>query len=150
VCLGSLSQSIHRMASMEEIAHEVERPVRDVERMLGLNERSASINVHQVGEDERSLLDAIPDENGVDPSLCVQEADLKRGLTGWLTRLSAKHREVVERRFGLNGHERSTLEQVGRDIGLTRERVRQIQVEALRHLRHIVESEGLNRETLFC
>lgn len=144
-----LSQSTHRTASMEEIAREVERPVRDVERMLGLNERSASINGHQVGEDERSLLDAIPDENGVDPSVCVQNSDLKRGLAGWLARLSAKQREVVERRFGLNGHERSTLEQVGRDIGLTRERVRQIQVEALGHLRRIVESEGLNGETLF-
>ncbi|HBG29334.1 MAG TPA: RNA polymerase sigma factor RpoS, partial [Gammaproteobacteria bacterium] len=76
--------------------------------------------------------------------------DLKHGLRGWLDRLSAKQREVIERRFGLNGHERATLEQVGKDIGLTRERVRQIQVEALGHLRRIVESEGLTGDTLFC
>ena len=144
-----LSQSTHRAASMEEIAQEVARPVRDVERMLGLNERTASINGHQVGDDDRSLLDAIPDENGIDPSVCVQDSDLKRGLAQWLDRLSAKQREVIERRFGLNGHERATLEQVGKDIGLTRERVRQIQVEALGHLRRIVESEGLSGEALF-
>ena len=55
----------------------------------------------------------------------------------------------MTRRFGLRGHESSTLEQVGREIGLTRERVRQIQVEALKRLRDIFEQHGLNGENLF-
>ncbi len=56
---------------------------------------------------------------------------------------------MVIRRFGLRGHESCTLEEVGREIGLTRERVRQIQVEALKRLREILESNGLSSEALF-
>ena len=67
----------------------------------------------------------------------------------WLDELNAKQREVLARRFGLLGYEPSTLEDVGKEIGLTRERVRQIQVEALRRLREIVTHQGLNIETLF-
>jgi RNA polymerase nonessential primary-like sigma factor len=145
-----LSQASQRAASIDEIAREMECPVQEVERMLGLNERTTSISTFSSATDERSPLDTVADENGVDPALYVQDSDLKHGLRGWLDRLSAKQREVIERRFGLNGHERATLEQVGKDIGLTRERVRQIQVEALGHLRRIVESEGLTGDTLFC
>ena len=67
----------------------------------------------------------------------------------WLDELCEKQREVVARRFGLRGHETSTLEEVGREIGLTRERVRQIQVEALRRLRDILEKQGLDAYALF-
>lgn len=143
-----LSQSSQRAASIDEIAREMECPVQEVERLLGLNERT-TVSGYPGSTDERSPLDTLADENGLDPATCVQDTDLRHGLKGWLARLSAKQREVIERRFGLNGHERATLEQVGKDIGLTRERVRQIQVEALGHLRRIVESEGLNGAALF-
>jgi len=66
-----------------------------------------------------------------------------------LNELNYKQREVVERRFGLNGREIATLEQVGADIGVTRERVRQIQVEALRRLRVILEKSGYSIDSLF-
>lgn len=68
---------------------------------------------------------------------------------GWLGQLNPKQKEVVARRFGLLGYEAATLEQVGVEIGLTRERVRQIQVEGLRRLREIMTNQGLNMETLF-
>ena len=67
----------------------------------------------------------------------------------WLARLNEKQREVVERRFGLNGHDKGTLEDVGIAIGVTRERVRQIQMDAMKRLRQILESEGLSEESLF-
>ena len=63
--------------------------------------------------------------------------------------MEAKQREVLARRFGLLGYEAATLEDVGREIGLTRERVRQIQVEGLRRLREILQTQGLNIEALF-
>jgi RNA polymerase nonessential primary-like sigma factor len=63
--------------------------------------------------------------------------------------LSGKQQEVLARRFGLRGYRMSTLEEVGHEIGLTRERVRQIQVEALKRLRDILEKQGLSGETLF-
>jgi RNA polymerase nonessential primary-like sigma factor len=67
----------------------------------------------------------------------------------WLKDLNPKQREVLARRFGLLGYEPSTLEDVGAEIGLTRERVRQIQVEALRRLRDLLGQQGLNLEALF-
>jgi RNA polymerase nonessential primary-like sigma factor len=79
----------------------------------------------------------------------LQDTDIKDNIALWLEELSEKQREVVARRFGLRGYESSTLEEVGREIGLTRERVRQIQVEALRRLRSIMETQGLSGESLF-
>lgn len=143
-----LSQQLNRVATAEEIAELVDRPLDDVKRMLGLNERTASYDAGVFGDDERSILDSIADENMRDPSDTIQDADLQIVLAGWLARLTDKQRQVVERRFGLNGCERQTLEQVGQDIGLTRERVRQIQVDALRRLRQILESEGLGQDIL--
>jgi RNA polymerase nonessential primary-like sigma factor len=70
-------------------------------------------------------------------------------LERWLDRLTDKQKAVVERRFGLHGHEKATLEQVGEEIGVTRERVRQIQMDALARLRSIMESHGLSQDTLF-
>ncbi len=74
---------------------------------------------------------------------------MRASINLWLDDLSEKQREVITRRFGLRGHETATLEQVGAEIGLTRERVRQIQVEALRRLKEIMRSEGLSSESVF-
>ena len=79
----------------------------------------------------------------------LQNSNLQGSLVSWLEELPEKQREVVARRFGLLGYEMSTLEEVGREIGLTRERVRQIQVEALRRLRSMMEEHGLSGETIF-
>ncbi|HET7395941.1 MAG TPA: sigma-70 family RNA polymerase sigma factor, partial [Gammaproteobacteria bacterium] len=94
-------------------------------------------------------LDAIPDENNTDPSRLLQDADIQLIVEKWLARLNEKQREVVELRFGLNGRDKGTLEEVGNHIGVTRERVRQIQMDALKRLRQILESEGLSEESLF-
>ncbi len=74
---------------------------------------------------------------------------MKQSIVKWLFELNAKQREVLARRFGLLGYEAATLGDVGREIGLTRERVRQIQVEGLRRLREILQTQGLNIEALF-
>ena len=143
-----LAQRLKREPTPEEIAAELGRPVEDVRRMLALTERIASVD-SPIGEDEdRLLLDAIPDENNPDPADLLQDEDLHANLEHWLSKLNDKQRAVVERRFGLRGHERSTLEEVGNEIGVTRERVRQIQMDALRRLREILESEGFSGDTL--
>lgn len=74
---------------------------------------------------------------------------MRNSLIFWLEELNPKQKEVLARRFGLLGYEPSTLEEVGKEIGLTRERVRQIQVEGLRRLREILVKQGLNMENLF-
>jgi RNA polymerase nonessential primary-like sigma factor len=117
--------------------------------MKGLNERVCSANA-PVGQDgERSLLDTIPDDEHHEPSLQLQGEDLNSAVEKWLDCLSEKQRAVVVRRFGIHGFERATLEQVGAEIGVTRERVRQIQMDALARLRSVMESHGLSEDTLF-
>ena len=135
--------------SSEEIAKLLDKPIGEVKRMLGLNERVASVDTqYGRGTDDWSLLDTIADENNPDPSDVVEEEDVYANLEYWLAQLNEKQREVVERRFGLHGYHSSTLEEVGAEIGVTRERVRQIQMDALRCLRKILESEGLSPEAL--
>ena len=144
-----LTQELDREPTPEEIAKLLDKSAGDVDRLLGLNDRVSSTSA-QIGLDgERSLLDAIPDDDAADPSRAVQAADMHEVLERWLGRLSDKQRAVVERRFGLHGHEKSTLEQVGEEIGVTRERVRQIQMDALARLRSIMESHGLSEDALF-
>jgi RNA polymerase nonessential primary-like sigma factor len=144
-----LTQSLDHEPSAEEIALQMGKPISEVKRMLGLNERVTSVDT-PIGKDEdRSLLDAIPDDNNPDPSQLIQDEDLNEKLEFWLTQLNDKQRVVVERRFGLNGRDRATLEQVGNEIGVTRERVRQIQIDALRRLRKILESQGFSEAVLY-
>jgi len=143
-----LSQTLDHEPSPEEIAEMLDKPIDDVKRMLGLNERIASVDSPLGHDAENSLLDAIPDENNTDPVLLLQDDDVRGNIEQWLGQLTDKQREVVERRFGLNGHDVSTLEEVGNTIGVTRERVRQIQIEALRKLREILEKEGFSGDAL--
>ena len=143
-----LAQTLDHEPSPEEIANLLDKPINDVKRMLGLNERIASVDTPMGRDSDNSLLDAIPDENNVDPVLMLQDDDVKDNIEAWLNQLTEKQREVVERRFGLNGYDVATLEEVGSSIGVTRERVRQIQIEALRKLREILEKDGYSGEAL--
>ena len=144
-----LSQTLDHEPSTEEIADMLDKPIGEVKRMLGLNERIASVDTPMGRDADNSLLDAIPDENNSDPITLLQDHDVRANLDNWLEQLSDKQREVVERRFGLHGYDVSTLEEVGNTIGVTRERVRQIQLEALKKLRDILEKEGFSVEALF-
>ena len=144
-----LAQTLDREPSPEDVATLLDRPLDDVKRMLGLNERTASVDVPAERDSDRSLLETIPDENNRDPATVLQDEDMLRHLEAWLAQLNDKQRAVVERRFGLHGREIATLEEVGNEIGVTRERVRQIQIEALRRLRQILEREGFSIDALF-
>ena len=144
-----LAHALDRDATAEEIAKEMQSTPEEVKRLLGLNERVASVDSPISRDGERLLLDAIPDENNTDPSRLLQDADMQVIIEKWLGRLNDKQRQVVEQRFGLNGQEKGTLEDVGNAIGVTRERVRQIQMDALKRLRQILEAEGLSEDSLF-
>jgi RNA polymerase nonessential primary-like sigma factor len=109
----------------------------------------ASVDVPVSRDSERPLLDLIADESTPEPSTALADEDVRVHCDEWLDELEPKQRAVVVRRFGLRGHERATLEEVGRELGVTRERVRQIQLEALKRLRRILESRGFSVETLF-
>jgi len=143
-----LAQSLDHEPSAEEIAELLDKPIEDVERMLGLNERTASTDSSVMSDSGKTLLDTIPDSTIRDPTESLQEEEVHSNVEDCLSQLSDKQREVVERRFGLHGHQVSTLEDVGREIGVTRERVRQIQMDALKKLKRIPEQEGFSIDTL--
>ncbi|WP_409160907.1 RNA polymerase sigma factor RpoS [Pectobacterium sp. B2J-2] len=144
-----LSHKLDHEPSAEEIAEQLDKPVDDVNRMLRLNERITSVDTPLGGDSEKALLDILADEKDNGPEDTTQDNDMKQNIVKWLFELNAKQREVLARRFGLLGYEAATLEDVGREIGLTRERVRQIQVEGLRRLREILQVQGLSIEELF-
>ena len=143
-----LAQTLDHEPSPEEIAEMVDKPIKDVKRMLGLNERTASVDSPMGQDSESTLLDALPDESNIDPVVLLQDDDVKHNIEKWLGQLTEKQCEVVTRRFGLHNYDVSTLEEVGNSIGVTRERVRQIQIEALRKLKEILEKDGFSVDAL--
>ena len=116
--------------------------------MFKLADRVSSFDIPSGGEGDRPLLDIIPDDNNVDPASILQGENVAAHLDGWLDELEEKQRDVVVRRFGLRNYPRGTLEEVGLELGVTRERVRQIQMDALRKLRRILEQSGYSRDNI--
>ncbi len=132
--------------SPEDVAHLVDKPVADVRYVLHLNERIASLDTPLDIDPSLSLSDAIPDENTLSPELQMQHAELEALVRQWIAELGDKHRCVIERRFGLNDYAIHTLEEVADTLDITRERVRQIQVEALKQLRRSLKRKGISRD----
>lgn len=144
-----LMQVLDHEPTCEEIAAKVGKPLEDVERMMALNERVTSLDIPSMLDSDRPVVDTVSNHEDNDPSTLLQDSNMSDSILLWLDELSEKQRDVIVRRFGLRGHEASTLEDVGAEIGLTRERVRQIQVEALKRLKNIIERQGLNRDSTF-
>lgn len=144
-----LTQKLDHEPKAQEIADYLDKPVKTVTKMLKLNERVTSVDVPAGKDYDRPLLDSISDENGHSPTDTLQEDTIKNNITGWVYQLSDKQREVICRRYGLCGYENSTLEQVAQELGVTRERVRQIQMDALKRLKEILEVGGYSFEAIF-
>jgi len=135
-------------ATYQEIADVMHKPVSDIQEMMELNEHMISLDSVIGGEDGngRPLLEAVPDRHRTDPADLLLDESMSAQLGECLHSLNEKQREVICRRFGLGGHDRQTLEEVGKAIGLTRERVRQIQMSGLKTLREIMKSQGMTGE----
>jgi RNA polymerase nonessential primary-like sigma factor len=144
-----LAQKLDREPSPEDVALMLDKPIDEVKRMLRLNERIASVDMPRTADNENSLLDSIPDEQNSDPADLLQDSDVQEHIVAWLSKLTPNQRAVVESRFGLLGRDIATLEEVGHELGVTRERVRQIQIEALKRLRAILDREGFSVDAVF-
>lgn len=134
--------------SVEDIAAAVGKPVEDVRRIMSLNERMASLDAPLDIDPMLSIGESIPDEQSEEPETMLQNAEVERYVKEWLRQLSEKQRTVIERRYGLNGYEICTLEELAESMSLTRERVRQIQIEGLENLRRILRRKGVSKEML--
>ncbi|NVK30057.1 MAG: RNA polymerase sigma factor RpoS [Gammaproteobacteria bacterium] len=144
-----LRQTLNQEPTIEQIAEEVGADPENVNRIMALQTRTASVDMPSGKDNDRPLLEVIADENYGDPADTMSDDAVNRSINSWLAKLEAKQREVVVRRFGLQGYDRSTLEDVGAELGVTRERVRQIQMDALKKLRRILEGQGITAEAIF-
>jgi RNA polymerase nonessential primary-like sigma factor len=145
----ALTRVLDHPPSAGEIAALLELPVEEVEQIQGLDERVTSADSQLAGDSPRTLLDTLSYERPEDPCELLQGDELPRSIDRWLAGLTDRQCEVLVRHFGLRGRDSSTLETIGREFGLTRERVRQIQIEALKQLRRILERDGHSGDTLF-
>jgi len=143
-----LQSAANRETSVERIAALIDRPVADVRRILQLNEHIASLDAPLEIDPSHTIGEAIADEAAVNPETLLQCSETDSLLRDWLGQLTLRQRQVIERRYGLNGADISTLDVLAGELGLTRERVRQIQVEALDRLRKIVKRGGIASDSL--
>lgn len=132
----------------EEVAEQLGKTIDEVAKLRNLNVTVCSADEPILEDIEIPLVDTLVSGPAVQPDVVLEERDIKASIGNWMARLSRKHREILERRFGLGGHASATLEEVGREVGLTRERVRQLQMEGLAKLRRILEREGLSVDCL--
>jgi len=145
----AVRQTQQKAPTAADIARYMQRDVAEVERLLGLHERVTIGSTGGAGrDDDRGPLDVLPARRDAEPAQCAQRDKVNAILDDWVFRLNDKQRAVVERRFGLHGYRHLTLEEIGREIGVTRERVRQIQLDALSNLKHMMESHGMNSDSL--
>ena len=143
-----LESQIGREPTVEEIAHLVDKPVEDVRRVMNLNERMASLDAPLDIDPMLSIGESIPDDQHDEPEIQLHNTQLENFVHEWMAQLNDKQRMVIERRYGLNGHEICTLEELASTLSLTRERVRQIQIEGLEQLRRILRRKGIGKDLL--
>ena len=141
-----LRQSQDTEPTAAQIADHTGRDIQEVERLLSLHNR---VTIRAGGDDdEAGPVDRLQAKRSAEPARRAQKDKVERLVDRWVSELNEKQRAVVERRFGLRGYRRATLEQIGNEIGVTRERVRQIQLDALKTLRAMMESQGISGDVI--
>ena len=147
-CTRELRSSLRREPSTSEIADVLDRDPGEVSKLLKLSEKITSVDNQLSDDTERSLVDTVSSHVEDNPLSLVDDEKVEGCLEEWLDDLPDRQREILARRFGLMGYEASTLEAVGEEVGLTRERVRQIQIDALARLKRAALRDGLSEEEL--
>ena len=132
----------------EDIAQLLAKPVEDVRHILSLNEHTASLDAPLDIDPSLSIGESLADDNQIGPEEEIQNAEIGGLVQIWIGQLNDKQRTVIECRYGINNREISTLEELADQLDLTRERVRQIQLEALAQLRKILRRAGVSRDVL--
>ena len=147
-CTRELRSSLRREPSTSEIADVLDRDPGEVSKLLKLSEKITSVDNQLSDDTERSLVDTVSSHVEDNPLSLVDDEKVEGCLEEWLDDLPDRQREILARRFGLMGYDASTLEAVGEEVGLTRERVRQIQIDALARLKRAALRDGLSEEEL--
>ncbi|MBC3932760.1 RNA polymerase sigma factor RpoS [Undibacterium curvum] len=137
-----------RDANLEDIALLVDRPVDEIQDILALSEHATSLDTPLDNDPQSSLMDMLPGDSDDGPDARAEHHEMTVLVRDWLSKLPDKQRIVVVRRFGLDNDDPATLETLADEMGITRERVRQIQQEALIKLKRSFLSRGVSRDAL--
>jgi RNA polymerase nonessential primary-like sigma factor len=137
-----------REPTLDDAAHLLGKPVAQLRKLLGYNEHVTSLDAPLESEPGLSVGDQLADDDAPTPELVLHNSEIEDWIRQWLGELSDRQRSVIERRYGLNGRDVATLEELARELDVTRERVRQIQAEALDKLRARLRVHGLSRDAL--
>lgn len=135
-------------ATAEDIAHLVDRPVEDVQDILALSEHATSLDAPLDNDPQASLMDMLPGDTDDGPDSRAEHHEMTILVRDWLTKLPDKQRIVIVRRFGLDNDDPATLEALAAEMSVTRERVRQIQQEALIKLKRALNAHGVGKDAL--
>lgn len=133
---------------IEEVARETGKTEETVRAMLALNEHTASLDAPLDIDPSLSIGESLRDENADIPELKIHNSEVEDLIREWIGMLNDKQRMVVRHRYGIDEVEVYTLEELAGQLGLTRERVRQIQLEALGQLRRILKRRGMHKDAL--
>ncbi len=145
-----LMKSKNHEPSNDELAETLHCSVKDVSQTLSFDAPVVSFDQNIKDENNsQSMSSFIADNNSTSPDSNLNNSDLQRLTQDILSHLSARDREILCRRFGLLGYECQTLQQVAAEVGLTRERIRQLQVSSLNKLKNALQRENYNIELLF-
>jgi len=137
-----------RDAAIEDIANLVGRPMGEVQDILALSEHATSLDMPLDNDPQSSLMDMLPGDSDDGPDNRAERRELSGLVREWLSKLPDKQRIVIMRRFGLDNDDPATLETLAEEMGVTRERIRQIQQEALIKLKRSFSSRGVGRDAL--
>lgn len=146
--LDDLVQELGREPEVIEISKKMKMKEKDIDNIQRLMRKTYSLDSPIAAGKTISLKDVIEDTKQVSPMSRAEGVERREGLTRWLARLNPNERKVIVLRFGLQGDEPNTLEQIGKVFGLTRERVRQIEAVALRKLRNIIAEKSIQSHEL--
>ena len=135
-------------ATADDIAHLLDRSLEDVQDILALSEHASSLDAPLDGDPHASLMDLLPGDSEAGPDARAEQHEVTVLVRDWLKKLPDKQRLVIIRRFGLDDDDPSTLEQLAAEMSITRERVRQIQQEALVKLKRAMSAKGVRRDSL--
>ena len=145
----NLAKQLDRSPNTSEIAHALNEELETIEKILILNEKTIPLDSTKANYLNKPALGFFTDNNQhANPFLLLSDHNLKVNFEKWINLLSDRHRDILVRRFGLQGHATLTLDETGLQVGLTRERVRQLQNAALKRLRYLIERDGENSQTL--
>jgi RNA polymerase nonessential primary-like sigma factor len=143
-----LTRERGQVPGLDELAARLNKTPQEVAELFSYNERVSSLEAPHSGDDDRALAEALSGEASEDPLALLADVAAANKMDHWLAQLPPRQREVIERRYGVHEHAVQTLAEIAADLGITRERVRQIQLEALARLRRICAAEGITEPPL--